>query len=58
MGKSTVSYIGDNVNFRVGKTFQRSNEKENQQYQWFASCAIIQNCEFSQYCENKQHHSS
>lgn len=46
--------IGDNVNFRVGKKFQRSNEKQSQQYHWFASCAIIQNCEFSQYSDVPQ----
>lgn len=53
MGKK-YRLIGDNVNFRVGKKFQRSNEKQSQQYHWFASCAIIQNCEFSQYSDVSQ----
>lgn len=46
--------IGDNVNFQVGKKFQRSNDKNNQQYHWFASCAVIQNCEFEQYSDASQ----
>lgn len=53
MGKK-YRLIGDNVNFSVGKKFQRSNEKQSQQYHWFASCAIIQNCGFSQYSDVSQ----
>ena len=46
--------IGDNVNFRVGKKFQRSNVKQSEQYHWFASCAIIQNATFEQYSDAPQ----
>lgn len=39
------------MNFLVGKKFQLSDKKQSQQYHWFASCAIIQKCEFSQYSD-------